>query len=170
MPNKSLSYVTLALAPGKREIGLAVFTGEELTFVSVKTIRHRKSKRPFFKEINSMMQKLFSNFPIEVVVMKAISKYQRLSPDLESIVARIKHESSLKNLPVKQITLDQIKSAFGEGEKATEKKAFELLVEKYPDLIRYWNRSSKWQNDYYAFLFSAVAVGVVYLKTVSQGD
>jgi hypothetical protein len=37
----------------------------------------------------------------------------------------------------------------------------------YPELEQYWNRPNKWQNDYYAFLFSAVAVGAVYLKSLS---
>jgi Holliday junction resolvasome RuvABC endonuclease subunit len=158
----------LAVAPGKRELGLAVFTGNELAYFSVKTIRNRKSKRPSLKEINFMMQKLFTGFPVRMVVIKAISQYQRLSPDLESVVARIKFESAQKNLPVAEITLDQIKSVLGQGEKSTEKKAFETLLEIYPELQRYWNRPNKWQSDYYAFLFSAVAVGVVYLKTASR--
>ena len=160
----------LAVEPGKRELGLAVFNGTELVSFSVKTIRNRKSKRHSFKEINFMMQKLFTGFTVRMVVIKAISQYQKLSPDLESVAARIKFESAQKNLPVAEITLDQIKSVLGHGERSTEKKAFETLLENYPELQMYWNRPNKWQSDYYAFLFSAVAAGVVYLKTSARRD
>jgi len=160
--------IILAIAPGKRELGIAIFAGADLVYVSVKTINHRKSRNPLLKEITCILQKLFEDFSIKIVVIKAISQYQKLSPDLKSIVVRIKYESGQKGLPVIDITLEQIKSVLCKSERTTEKKAFETLLVAYPELKRYWNRPNKWQNDYYAFLFSAVAIGVVFLKSRSQ--
>lgn len=161
--------VILAIAPGKRELGIAIFVGVDLVYVSVKTFKHRKSIKPLLKEITGILQKLFESFSVKMVVTKAISQYQKLSPDLERIVERIKFESKQKNL-LREVTLEEIKSVLCKSEKATEKKAFESLLVSYPELKRYWNRPNKWQNDYYAFLFSAVAVGAVYLKTLSESD
>lgn len=162
--------VVLAIAPGKRELGVAVFAGTRLLDASVKTIRNKKSKKSLSREIAGMSDRLFQDFPIGIVVIKAISQYQKLSPDLESIVEYIKFESARKDLPIAEITIEQIKSVLCEDEKATEKKAFKALLLPYPELKRYWNRPNKWQKDYYAFLFSAVAVGAVYLKLVSKAD
>lgn len=162
--------VVLAIAPGKRELGVAVFSGARLLDASIKTIRNQKSKKSLSKEIAGIMEKLFQDFPIRIVVIKAISQYQRLSPDLESIVACIKFESEREGLQITNITIEQIKSELCEDEKATEKRAFKALLASYPELKRYWNRPNKWQKDYYAFLFSAVAVGVVYLKTINKSD
>ena len=162
--------IILAIAPGKRELGIAVFAGVDLIYVSVKTIRHRKSKKILLKEITEILQKLFEGFQVKTVVTKAISQYQKRSPDLETIVELIKSASAQKELQVTEVTLDEIKSALCKSEKATEKKAFETLLISYPELERYCNRPNKWQNDYYAFLLSAVAVGAVYLKTISEED
>lgn len=160
----------LAIAPGKRELGIAIFAGADLVYVSVKTIRHQKSKEILLDEVTGILQKLFEGFRVKTVVTKAISQYQKLSPDLEPIVERIRFESGQKGLQVVEISLEEIKSGLCGNEKLTEKRAFKALLASYPELVRYWNRPNKWQNDYYAFLFSAVAVGAVYLKTFSETD
>jgi RNase H-fold protein (predicted Holliday junction resolvase) len=170
MQKNSSPNVILAIAPGKRELGIAVFVGADLVYSSVRTTRHRKSRKLLLREIAAILHQLFEDFSITIVVIKVITQYQKLSPDLKKIVERIKFESDRKGLPVIGITLEQIKSAICKDEKATEKKAFETLLADYPQLEKYWNRPNKWQNDYYAFLFSAVAVGAVYLKTLSDGD
>ena len=159
--------IILAIAPGKRELGIAVFVGADLIYASVKTIRQRGAGKFVFKEITGILQKIFKDFSIRVVVIKAISQYQKLSPNIEMIVERIKFESAEKGLQAEEITLEEIKFVLCKNKKGTEKKAFETLLMSYPELRRYWNRPNKWQNDYYAFLFSAVAVGVVYLETHS---
>lgn len=166
----SSQNIILAIAPGKRELGIAIFVGADLIYASVKTIRHRKSRKFLLREVTDILQKLFEGFAIKIVAVKAISQYQKLSPDLEKIVERIKFESAEQNLPFIEVTLEEIKSVLCKNEKATEKKAFETLLASYPELKRYWNRPNKWQNDYYAFLFSAVAVGAVYLKTHTEND
>lgn len=161
--------VILAIAPGKRELGVAVFSGFDLIYVSVKTIRHRKSKEILLEEITDILQKLFQSFSINIVVIKAASQYQKLSPDLERIVERIKSESRQRGLQVLEIMLEQIKSVLCKSGKPTQKYAFKTLLASYPELKRYWNCPNKWQNDYYAFLLSAVAVGTVYLNSLSKG-
>ena len=166
----SSQNIILAIAPGKRELGIAVFIGADLIYVSVKTIKHRKSRKFLLAEITGILEKLFDCFQVQTVVIKAISQYQKLSPDLERIVELIKLKSVQKQLQVSVVTLEEIKSALCDNEKQTEKKAFEILLASYPELTRYWNRPNKWQNDYYAFLLSAVAVGAVYLKTLSKND
>ncbi|HEY0427476.1 MAG TPA: hypothetical protein VGC76_06695 [Pyrinomonadaceae bacterium] len=162
------SNVLLAVAPGKRELGIAIFVDADLVYVSVKTIRHQKLKKFLLKEIICILQKLFEDFSIKIVVTKAISQYQKLSPDLEKIVELIKFEAKQNDLQVAEITIEQIKSVLCKNENTTQKKAFKSLLASYPELKKYWNRPNKWQNDYYAFLFSAVAVGAVYLTTLSK--
>lgn len=166
----SSSNVILAIAPGQRELGIAVFVNDDLIYFSVKTVKNRKSKRLLLKEITEILQNLFDGFSIKIVVTKAVSQYQRLSPNLDKIVEQVKMESQQRGLQVFEVTLEQIKSTLCRDKKSTQKKAFETLLISYPELKRYWSRPNKWQNDYYAFLFSAVAVGTVYLKSLSEED
>lgn len=157
--------VILAIAPGKRELGFAVFIRSDLIYHSVKSLRRRKSIRLRLKGIAEILERLYCEFSIKTIVIKALTQYQKLSPDLAKIVEEIKRASSQKGLETAEITLEQIKAVLCESKKSTEKKAFEALIAIYPELDRYWNRPNKWQNDYYAFLFSAVAAGLIYLKT-----
>lgn len=60
--------VILAIAPGKRELGIAVFADTDLVYVSVKTIRQRKSRRGLLKEITEILQKLFESFAVNTVI------------------------------------------------------------------------------------------------------
>lgn len=161
-----MNNVTLAIAPGKR-VGIAVFSGFDLIYIEVKTIKHQKSNKNIFEEITVLLKKLFQEFSINAVVIKAVSQYQKLSPVLDEVVGHIKSKCGQHALRAVEITLEQIKSELCKTGKPTQKKAFESLLAAFPQLEQYWNRPNKWQNDYYAFLFSAVAVGAVYLKTVS---
>lgn len=166
----SSQYVILAIAPGRRELGVAVFADADLIYSSVKTIRHRKSNDFPLEETTRILETLCRAFSIKTVVVKTISQYQKLSPGLERVAECIEVQSARKGLEVRKITLEEIKRVLCASQNATEKKAFEMLLASYPELRRYWNRPNKWQRDYYAFLFSAVAVGMVYLKTFSERD
>ncbi|MCD9187023.1 MAG: hypothetical protein LUM44_11360 [Pyrinomonadaceae bacterium] len=156
--------LTLAIAPGTRELGIAVFSGFDLLCIGVKTIKHHKSERNVLEETALILKEIFQEFSINAVVIKAVSQYQKLSLVLDEVVERIKFECRRKKLQFAEITIEQIKSELCKIGKPTQRKAFETLLSVYPELGRYWNRPNKWQNDYYAFLFSAVAVGIVFLK------
>lgn len=157
--------IILAIAPGNREFGVAVFIGAELLYYSVKTLNPKKHLPP---QVSGLLRKFFRWFSPQVVVLKSINQYQKLSDNLELIVGQIRVEAEQNNLQVIEISFEQIKRELYPKRKSTQKKAFKSLVNDYPELKRFWNRPNKWQNDYYAFLFSAVAVGAVYLKTHLQ--
>jgi len=120
--------IILAIAPGKRELGIAVFIGADLVYTSVKTIRQRKSRKFLLEDVTGVLQKLFEGFSIKTVVTKTISQYQKLSPDLETVVERVKFEAAQKGLQTVEITLEEIKSILCKSKKGTEKKAFEMLL------------------------------------------
>lgn len=159
------SSIILAIAPGNREFGIAVFIGIELFYYSVKTLNPKNSLPD---QISGLFRKFFRWFNPQIVVLKPINQYQTLSNSLEFVVKQIKFEAEQKDLQIVEITFEQIKHELCRGGKSTQKNAFRSLLSDYPELKRFWNRPNKWQNDYYAFLFSAIAVGSVYLKTLSK--
>lgn len=162
--------ITLAIAPGKRHLGVAVFSGADLIYVGIKSIRSQESKERLLEDVAGILKKLFQEFSIGFVAIKAVSQYQKLSLTLDEIVERINRESRQHGLETAEITLEQIKSALCKTGKPTQGKAFETLLAFYPELARYWDRPNKWQNDYYALLFSAVAVGVVCLNIFDEAE
>jgi RNase H-fold protein (predicted Holliday junction resolvase) len=158
------SPIILAIAPGTRECGIALFNGTKLTYFSVKTLKHQNTNQDLPNQVSELIKNLLLWFSPQVVVIKSINQYQGLSVHLNKIVSHIKAEAKIHRVETIEITSEQIKYLIPNGNKLKQKKAFELIVEYYPELKRFWNRPNKWQNDYYAFLFSAVAVGLVFLK------
>lgn len=161
------SSIILAIAPGNREFGIAIFAGTELFYYSVKTL-NPKNNLP--EQVSGLLKKFFRWFTPRVVVLKSINQYQKLSKNLEIIVKQIEFEARQKELQIVEISFEQIKRALYRNGKSTQKSALKSLINDYPELKRFWNRPNKWQNDYYSFLFSAVAVGAIYLKTLSRKD
>lgn len=159
------SPIILAIAPGTRELGIAVFIEFELIYFSVKT---SNPKNDLYNQISKKLHRVIKRFRPQIVVIKSVSQYQKLSGELKNVVNQIKVEAGRSNLKTVEITLEQIQKEFGNHPKPTQRKIFELLLNDYPELKRFWNRPNKWQNNYYNFLFSAVTVGVAFLKTNSK--
>lgn len=159
------SPIILAIAPGTREFGIAVFNGIELTYYSVKTLN---PKDDILNQISELLTGLITWFSPQIIVIKSINKYQKLASNLENIINHIKFVAEQKGLEIFELTFEQIKDNLCDEEKTAKRKAFESLLFDYPQLNRFWNRPNKWQNDYYSFMFSAVAVGVVFLKLNSR--
>lgn len=162
---KSTARIILAMAPGKREFGVAVFEGNKLIYFAVRTVSRGRSAASQKEEIGELLSDLFAFFKPQCVVLKAVSKYQRASVVLTEIVELIKCRIEAKQVPVIEISLEQIKSFAESSEKQTQKNTFQMLVNLYPELRQFFSRPNKWQNDYYHNLFSAVAVGVTHLKS-----
>ena len=156
------------MAPGRREFGVAVFDGIELAYFAVQTIQNRHSEKLLKNEISELVEELIAFSKPKTVAIKAISQYQQTSSVLELTIKIIKRQAVANQIPVEEISLEQIKAMLGNDKKPTQKKVFQNLTVLYPELKQYLSRPNKWQNEYYHNLFSAVAVGVVCLKSLSE--
>jgi hypothetical protein len=158
------SFVILAIAPGKREIGIAVFRGFELCHFSITEIKRGIPKHRLKDECAALAQKLIYMFGPGALVFRAISGYQESSLRLKPILKAFRVQAGKQRVPLVEITLAQVRTTLCPKDKPTQKIAFQNLCELYPGLRQYLDRPSAWQNQYYTVLLSAVAIGFVYLK------
>lgn len=165
---KSLSKTILAIAPGKREFGIAVFNGIELAHFSLRTVKSKRSKKLLKTEIVEMMQECITTFQPQVIAIKTISQYQQKSMILKSILRIVERQAEACKIPWIGISTNQVKAMLSNDEKSTQRKAFENLTIFYPELRQFTDRPNKWQNEYYHNLFSAVSVGLVVLRSLSK--
>lgn len=168
MATRSKALKILALAPGKRKFGLAVFTGIELTYFALKSFRKVRSERLLIDEVVILIRELIDRFGPGVIAIRAISKYQQTSSILKQMCIVLKRETAIKQIPFVEVTLNQIVSTLGKNQKATKKDAIRSLAHIYPELMQFMDRPSQWQNQYYNNLFMAVSVGVVRVNTQNQ--
>lgn len=158
----------LALAPGRREFGLAVFTGIELTNFSLRSFRNVRSDRAVINEVVTLMRELIDCFDPGAVAVRSISKYQRTSSILQPISQVLRREATINNIPFVEVTINQIKSTLSNDEKSTKIEAFRQLAHLYPELIHFIDLPNQWQNQYYNNLIMAVSVGAALLRIQNQ--
>ncbi len=160
--------VVLAIAPGTRECGVAVFEGFKLVYYGVKTSTHLNLKKRKKISISRLLDDLLEQYSLQSIALKQVNQYQQTSLGLRSIVSRIKMQAESKHIQVEEISLVQVRSLLCKDGKPTQKKAFQMVAAFYPELRQFQNRPNKWQNDYYAYIFSATAVGLVYLTNLAD--
>ena len=155
----------LAMAPGKREFGIAVFDDSELVYFALRSLRHKRSRNALKNETIAILRKLIELYEPRKIALKAVSQYQKNSSNVAAINEAICQQAAVRQIPVAKISLERIKAALCDDEIRTQKRAFQSLTVIYPELRQYLNRPNKWQSDYYHNLFSAVAAGVAVLKS-----
>jgi len=165
---RSSSKTILAIAPGKREFGIAVFEGIQLAHFSLRILRNRRSNKCLRKGIVELIQYCICIFQPQVIAVRTISQYQNKSIILKSIVRVVEEQADVNQIPLVEISMDQVKIMLCNNEKPTLTKAFENITVLYPELKQFFSRPNKWQNDYYHNLFSAVSVGVALLRSRSK--
>jgi hypothetical protein len=158
----------LALAPGRREFGVAVFGGAELVYFSIREIKGRRSKKLIKRQVVEIVSELYGTFEPDHIAIKAISKYQSSSDTLASLIGTVKYQARLRRIPTTEVSIKEIMDQLCPSGRATLKKAFQTLTVIYPELSQFWNRPNRWQNDYYYNLFTAVAVGAVRVKMTNK--
>lgn len=163
------SPILLAISPGTREFGVAVFRGFELIYFGVKTFKNGTSAKHLRKEVTDFWQEFSEHYKPTVLALKEVNQYQQTSQTLLMITDYMKIQAEKSKILFVEISLAQIRSVLdGDNKKPTKKRIFQRVAGLYPELQQYENRPSKWQRNYYAYIFSAVAVGLVCLNDLAE--
>ena len=153
----------VGIAPGAREFGIAVFQKRELVYFAVKTFKSGTSTKLLGKEIANVWQNLFDCFRPNILALKEINQYQQTFQTLAFIADCLKNQAEKSQVICFEISLSQVRKLVANTRrKPTQKIIFQKIMALYPELEQYLNRPNQRQKDYYAYLFSAVAVGLVY--------
>lgn len=159
----------LAVAPGKKLFGIAVFDGVELTYFALTTLKNGNTIEGLESEVAGLIEELIVTFKPSILAIRSISQYQKISVTIEPITRFVERQANETNIPIVKVSLAEIGLVLGMGEgRSTQKIAYDNLAVLYPELKRYLNQPNKWQTEYYNQLLAAVSVGVVCLKSISR--
>lgn len=157
----------LAINPGSRYLGLAVFYGTELRDWRIKTTgREEGFKRQ--KVITSMLIKLIERHDINVLVVKRIH-VSRSSNSLGLIRKKISQIGTAKNLALSEYTIEDIKRFFDPYQTKNKRFLMEEVAIRYPDLFTELEREKRHKNPYLVRMFEAIALGIVYVNQMDSG-
>jgi len=156
--NKKLLKI-LAINPGTRYIGVAVFEGQELKEWRVKVFRGKWSKKKL-RRIKMLMCDTIDKHGADVLAIKKLQPY-RSSKNLNQLTSVIKRLSKRRGLKVYQYSIKDLKAFYSPEERINKRKLAQLMAFRYPSLWYEFKRERNNRNPYYTRVFEAAAIGEV---------
>jgi Holliday junction resolvasome RuvABC endonuclease subunit len=157
MPRKEINI--LAVNPGTKYVGLAVFQGPDLTYWGIKVFKGKWSKKKMDK-IKSTLLNLIGRYGITRIVLKKVN-HSRSSGNLNQLVGAIEKLSKKKRLKVSLYLLGDIKKVIANDGKINKMDIAEFIVAQYPFLSYQLESERKNKHLYFVRMFEAIVAGII---------
>jgi len=164
MPKEPLKII--AINPGTRYLGIAVFQGTELMDWRIKILKGKWSKEKMKKAIG-IISDFIERYETAVLAIKKLHPSRR-SQNLTLLVARIKEFSKRRGLKVYQYSIKELEDFFVENEKLNKRNLAEAVVSKYPVLSHDLNEERSHKNPYHIRAVEAVALASICLSQLDK--
>lgn len=155
----------LAIIPGTKYLGVAIFVDADLRDWFVKSIPNRsiKEKAEYVKEYLNLVAE---RFQINVLAIKKLHK-SRQSKNLSELAAGIKEAQKKLNVSVREFPLHELEQFLVQG-KPNKKKLIEEVAQLYPVVIHEYEREKKNKSRYLTRMFEAIALGIVCFNHIER--
>jgi Holliday junction resolvasome RuvABC endonuclease subunit len=150
----------LAIDPGTRKIGVAVLEGEELLYYGVKTIKRPKTPREILEEVAILIKNLSTIYQPHILAIEKIFLVQKSESFLVVVTEEMKTAAKREGLSIYEYMPAIVRKRICQSGKATKRDTAKRIALRYPELQRYLNYRSKWEEIYYANMLDAIAVGI----------
>lgn len=167
MPTKPPTI--LAIDPGTKEIGVAVFSGPELCYYAVKTIKCRRPPRALLAEISTCVIDLIQDYRPQTLAIEKTFLIQKSAALLNVAATEMKQTARQYGLSVYEYAPAEVRRSICRSEKATKRETALRITGRFPELAHYLRQPTQWGELYWANMFDAVAVGLVHLNEI-YGD
>jgi Holliday junction resolvasome RuvABC endonuclease subunit len=152
----------LAVNPGTRYVGFAIFCGHELKDWGIRVIKKksREEKVDFGKKI---LSSLADQHQVNILAIKNLH-HSRSSTHLNQLTAALVAFARSKGLQICRYPLERVKAAVCGTEKVSKAKLAGRVCETYPFLSRELEKERNNRNPYHTRTFEAVALGLAVLS------
>lgn len=151
----------LAIKPGGREFGIAVFQGQELLFYVVKTIKPHQHKRLSYQLITKLLNKLIVTYSINAIAIEQVPRFQSNASKINRLLEHLQQLAKEKEIFLFLYERKVIRNFVAQNERGTKQEVARKISLAYPELTQFIEAKKNWRDLYYGKLFSAVAVGVM---------
>jgi acid stress-induced BolA-like protein IbaG/YrbA len=145
----------LAINPGSRYLGIAVFMGTELRDWAVRLVRREK--------IQSLISEYIDQYDIHAVALKKLHP-SRTSPALRQLVSLVKRIAKKHGLTLREYSIDEVERALLAQKRQNKRLLMEEVVIRYPFLLSELQREERNKNPYLIRMFETVGIGSVCLS------
>lgn len=152
-------FKILAINPGSKYLGIAVFEGPELRDWCIKVIKGKWSKEKIQKAYEVVIS-FVGQYECNVLAIKTLHP-SRSSRNLNRLVAQIKSLAERKGLRVYQYSIKDLEEFISPERRINKMTLAELITSEYPVLFHELNKEKSHKNAYHLRMFEAVALGAV---------
>ena len=164
MPNNS--YTVLAVNPGTKYLGIAVFRGLELQDWRVKNLNGKWSKEKLKKTL-TIISTWVERYGPGLVAIKRLHP-SRSSRSLNSLHTQIQRLCLKKKIKLIQYTIKQLETVFCHEERKNKRNLAEALTALYPELTGELSIEKRRRNPYHMRMFEAVALGAAGVHEITN--
>lgn len=162
----------LAINPGTKYLGIAVFEDSDLRDWGIKVIPGKWTKSKMIK-IQAVITDLIFQYHPDTIALKSIHPSRR-SGNLNALLSEIRNIAKRKGIGIEEYSIEDLKSFYSPEEKINKRQMAELIAARYPVLSHELDRELKILLDertktikekrlrkYYSRMFEAVALGYI---------
>ena len=149
----------LAINPGTKYFGYAVFHGSDLRDWGIKTLAGKWSKEKIEKA-KQIIKNWIDRYGSSILAIKRLHPSRR-SENLEKLVIQIKELARRKGMKIYQYSINEVKNFFSPERKINKKQLAEILTSKHQSLFYELKSAKSHRNQYRIRMFEAVALGSI---------
>jgi len=154
---KNRSSKIIAINPGWRYLGIAIFDGSGLREWRLKNMPGQDAKAKMAKA-NVILSGFIERYAPDILAIKKLHP-SRSSPNLRIMASRIEAVCRKKRMRVCFYSIKELEDVISPGCSINKKELAELLASEYPALSRELEREKRSRNPYHLRLFETVALG-----------
>ena len=156
MPKKEPNI--LAVNPGTKYLGLAVFQGTDLVYWAVKVLKGKWSREKI-RRAEKILSDLIDQHNVTVMTLKRLHS-SRSSRNLNCLVASIERLAKKKGLRLRHYTLSDLKNFLAPDLRVTKLDLAGLVAARYRFLLPHLEGERKHRHLYFLQMFEAIAAGI----------
>ncbi len=156
----------LAVNPGSRYIGIAVFHGPELADWGVKSIREASVKGKM-ERLKSIFVEIAGTHTVSCFVIKGLHP-ARSSKRLRKLTSEAIDWARKEGLDTREYSIHEIEASLVPSRKRNKKHLMEEVAARYPFLYPELEKERRNRNPYLVRMFEAVALGMRCLSDLEK--
>ena len=154
----------LAVDPGTRCMGYALFEGQDLVLGKVKDLRHQRWTKKLLQLATDSFEQHLRLFRPHVIVFESCHfPNSKNGTKLAVVIEELKAVAKRHGLPVFEYAPRTARKIVVHDGNATKRKVAETICQRYPQLYVHLEQSKAWQDTYWGHMFDASCVGMAFL-------
>lgn len=163
--SSSKHFRLLAIDPGIRGMGIAVFEDGNLIYHAVEVISG-KSSRETLANGRKIILRLIRDFRPQTIVIEKPYFLNNKNSLLHVLTTQMKSIAVRSEVKVTEIAASTVKKFLTGDGQASKDEVCRAVITRFSELKAYRTRERKWKQRYHQNRFDAVAVGMTFNSTI----